>query len=196
MINAEFIISAVSATQYPTDGLPEIGLAGRSNVGKSSLINRMIMRKSLARTSSQPGKTQQLNYYLINHNFYFVDVPGYGYAKVSKTQRAAWGRMLEAYFQQRNTLCLVLLVVDLRHAPTTDDCIMYNWLHHYQVPVCVVATKADKISKNRLPKHIKQVETTLNLMSTTPFVIFSAQSGQGREQLWKIIDQHMDKIRI
>ncbi|GAV15416.1 ribosome biogenesis GTP-binding protein YihA/YsxC [Paenibacillus sp. NAIST15-1] len=188
--NAEFIISAVGSAQYPDDGFPEIGLAGRSNVGKSSLINRMIMRKNLARTSSQPGKTQQLNYYRINENMYFVDVPGYGYAKVSKTQRAAWGRMIEAYFQERETLRLVLLVVDLRHAPTADDCMMHDWLTHYGVPVCVVATKADKISRNHLPKHVKQVRTTLGLSSDAPFVMFSAETGQGREELWDIINQH------
>lgn len=188
--NAEFIISAVGAEQYPEDGLPEVGLAGRSNVGKSSIINRMIMRKNLARTSSQPGKTQQLNYYRINDNMYFVDVPGYGYAKVSKMQRAAWGRMLEAYFQKRMTLRLVLLVVDLRHAPTTDDCLMHNWLTHYGLPVCVVATKLDKISRNHLSKHVKQVRTTLGLSAEAPVVMFSSETGQGREELWDIIHQH------
>ncbi|MCE5170222.1 ribosome biogenesis GTP-binding protein YihA/YsxC [Paenibacillus profundus] len=188
--NAEFIISAVGPAQYPDDGLPEIGLAGRSNVGKSSLINRMIMRKNLARTSSQPGKTQQLNYYRINEDIYFVDVPGYGYARVSKQQRAAWGRMIEAYFQDRDTLRLVLLVIDLRHPPTADDCTMYDWLTHYGVPVCVVATKADKISKNHWQKHIKQVRSTLGLRPDIPCVLFSAETGQGREELWDMIVKH------
>ncbi|WP_374017890.1 ribosome biogenesis GTP-binding protein YihA/YsxC [Paenibacillus thiaminolyticus] len=188
--NAEFIISAVGPAQYPDDGFPEIGLAGRSNVGKSSLINKMIMRKNLARTSSQPGKTQQLNYYRINDSMYFVDVPGYGYAKVSKTQRAAWGKMIEAYFRERDTLRLVLLIVDLRHPPTEDDCMMHQWLTHYEVPVTVVATKADKVPKSRWPKHLKQVRTTLGLDADTPLVLFSAETGQGREELWDIILSH------
>lgn len=188
--NAEFIISAVGPAQYPDDGFPEIGLAGRSNVGKSSLINKMIMRKNLARTSSQPGKTQQLNYYRINDSMYFVDVPGYGYAKVSKVQRAAWGKMIEAYFRERDALRLVLLVVDLRHPPTEDDYMMHQWLTHYEVPVAVVATKADKVPKSRWPKHLKQVRTTLGLHADTPLVLFSAETGQGREELWDIILSH------
>lgn len=191
--NTQFIISAVGPAQYPDDGLPEISLTGRSNVGKSSLINRMMMRKNLARTSSHPGKTQQLNYYLINGDMYFVDVPGYGYAKVSKTQRVAWGRMIEAYFQNRQSLRLVLLIIDLRHAPTADDCLMHKWLVHYGIPVCVVATKADKISKNHLPKHAQQVRTTLELSLHVPFIIFSSETGQGREELWEIINQHATK---
>ncbi|RJG20531.1 ribosome biogenesis GTP-binding protein YihA/YsxC [Paenibacillus thiaminolyticus] len=188
--NAEFIISAVGPAQYPDDGFPEIGLAGRSNVGKSSLINKLIMRKNLARTSSQPGKTQQLNYYRINDSMYFVDVPGYGYAKVSKVQRAAWGKMIEAYFRERDALRLVLLVVDLRHPPTEDDYMMHQWLTHYEVPVAVVATKADKVPKSRWPKHLKQVRTTLGLDADTPLVLFSAETGQGREELWDIILTH------
>lgn len=188
--SAQFIISAVGPAQYPNDGLPEISLAGRSNIGKSSLINRMIMRKNLARTSSQPGKTQQLNYYLINNNMYFVDVPGYGYARVSKSKRATWGRMVEAYFQNRKTLRLVLMIVDLRHLPTANDCLMHNWLMHYGLPICVVATKADKISKNNFLKHMKQVSTTLGLPSNALFVTFSSETGQGREQLWEIINRY------
>jgi GTP-binding protein len=188
--NAEFIISAIGPAQYPDDGLPEIGLAGRSNVGKSSLINKMIMRKNLARTSSQPGKTQQLNYYRINDNMYFVDVPGYGYAKVSKAQRAAWGKMIEAYFRERDALRLVLLVVDLRHPPTEDDAMMHQWLVHYEVPVVVVATKADKVAKSRWPTHVKQVRATLGLHADIPLVLFSAETGQGRQELWNIILAH------
>src|SRR5690606_12455586 len=151
----EFVISAVRPNQYPDDGLPEIGLAGRSNVGKSSLINRMIERKNLARTSSQPGKTQQLNYYRINGSLYFVDFPGYGYAKVSKAQRAKWGQLIESYLRGRDQLKLQLLVVDLRHPPTEDDRLMYDWLRHYGIPTCVVATKADKISRSRREQHLK-----------------------------------------
>jgi len=181
---AEFVISAVGPDQYPADALPEIALAGRSNVGKSSLINRMINRKNLARTSSTPGKTQHLNYYRINEELYFVDFPGYGYAKVSKTQRQVWGKMVEKYLLERETLKLVLLVVDLRHPPTKDDELMYDWLKHYDIPVCVVATKADKIPKTRWQKHVKQMKDALLLRKTDAFIMFSSETGNGRDELW------------
>ncbi len=181
---AEFVISAVGPDQYPEDALPEIALAGRSNVGKSSLINRMINRKNLARTSSTPGKTQHLNYYRINEELYFVDFPGYGYAKVSKTQRQAWGKMIEKYLLERETLRMVLLIVDLRHPPTKDDEMMYDWLKHYDIPICVVATKADKIPKSRWPKHVKQMKEALLMRKTDAFVMYSSETGLGKEELW------------
>ncbi|MFC3748186.1 ribosome biogenesis GTP-binding protein YihA/YsxC [Paenibacillus sp. GCM10012306] len=189
--NAEFIISAVGPDQYPDDALPEIALAGRSNVGKSSLINRMINRKNLARTSSTPGKTQHMNYYLVNENMYFVDFPGYGYAKVSKTQRATWGKMVEKYLAERDTLKLVLLVVDLRHPPTSNDKMMFDWLKHYDIPMCVVATKADKIPKTRWPKHIKIMKQELGVLPGDLFIQFSSEIGLGREELWALIAEHI-----
>ncbi|EFM09279.1 ribosome biogenesis GTP-binding protein YsxC [Paenibacillus curdlanolyticus YK9] len=185
--SAEFIISAVRPDQYPEDALPEIALAGRSNVGKSSLINRMILRKNLARTSSQPGKTQQLNYYKINEQIYFVDFPGYGYAKVSKTEREAWGRMIETFLKVREELKLVLLIVDIRHAPSKDDCLMYDWLKHYEIPICIVVTKADKIPKSKWDKQIKLVKETLQADPTDKVIMFSSELGLGREQLWDYI---------
>jgi len=184
---AEFIISAVGPAQYPEDGLPEIALAGRSNVGKSSLINRLIQRKNLARTSSQPGKTQHLNYYRVNDAYYFVDVPGYGFAKVSKTQRQAWGRMIENYLQDREQLKLVLQVVDLRHPPSKDDVMMYDWLSHYDIPLCVVATKADKLPRSKWATHLKQIRTTLNLRPDHKLIMFSAETGQGRDEVWEAV---------
>ncbi|KAA9000383.1 YihA family ribosome biogenesis GTP-binding protein [Paenibacillus spiritus] len=187
--SAEFRISAVGPGQYPEDGLPEIALAGRSNVGKSSLINRMINRKNLARTSSTPGKTQHMNYYLINEKLYLVDFPGYGYAKVSKTQRAAWGRMVEKYLSERETLKLVLLVVDLRHPPSADDKMMFDWLRHYSIPFCVVATKADKIPKTRWPKHIKIMKEALGVLPGDRFLSFSSELGLGKEELWTLIQE-------
>ena len=138
---AEIVISAVSEKQYPQDDLPEIVLLGRSNVGKSSFINRLISRKNLARTSSQPGKTQTMNFYQINDAFRFVDMPGYGYAKVSKTSREKWGRMIEDYLQQRENMIMVFLLVDSRHAPTEDDILMYNWLVYYGLDPIVIGTK-------------------------------------------------------
>ncbi len=181
---AEFIISAVGPDQYPQDGLPEFALAGRSNVGKSSLINRMINRKNLARTSSQPGKTQTLNYYKINDALYFVDFPGYGYAKVSKTQREAWGRMIEKYLLERETLKLVMQVVDLRHPPSKDDQLMYDWLSHFDLRRIVVATKADKIPKTKWDRHLKVVKDTLQMQPQDELVLFSSETGLGKDELW------------
>ena len=143
--------------------IPEFALAGRSNVGKSSFINKMINRKNLARTSSKPGKTQTLNFYIINDALHFVDVPGYGYAKVSKTERAAWGKMIEKYFTYREQLRAALLIVDLRHPPSKDDVSMYEFLKHYNLPCIIIATKADKIPKGKWQKHLKVTRETLGL---------------------------------
>lgn len=161
--NVEMVISAVRPDQYPEDGLPEFALAGRSNVGKSSFINRMIGRKALARISSKPGKTQTLNFYKIEEQLFFVDVPGYGYAKVSKTEREAWGKMIERYFTGRQELKAVVQIIDLRHPPTADDRMMYDFLKHYNIPCIVIATKADKIPKGKWDKHKKIVKETLEM---------------------------------
>lgn len=189
---AEFVISAVGPNQYPDDALPEIALAGRSNVGKSSLINRMINRKNLARTSSTPGKTQHLNYYRINEELYFVDFPGYGYAKVSKTQRQAWGGMIERYLLERETLKLVMLIIDLRHPPSKDDELMYDWLKHHDLPVCVVATKADKIPKSRWQKHMKIIREALVMRAGDGLMLFSSEAGLGRDELWEQINSFIE----
>jgi GTP-binding protein len=189
--NAEFVISAVSPSQYPGDGLPEIALAGRSNVGKSSLINKMINRKNLARTSSKPGKTQTLNYYKINEDLFFVDLPGYGYAQVSKSERERWGKFIEQYLTQREELKLILQLVDIRHAPSKDDQSMYEWLKHLGLSVCVVATKADKISRSQWQKHVKLVKQTLGFHSADRFVLFSSETGMGKDELWDIILEKM-----
>ena len=146
---AEFTISAVSPAQYPAGDLPEIALSGRSNVGKSSFINKLIQRKSLARTSSKPGKTQTLNFYHINELFYFVDVPGYGYAKVSKKEREKWGKMIEEYITTRQSLRLVLILVDFRHEPSQEDVQMREFLEYYNIPYRIVMTKCDKIARGK-----------------------------------------------
>lgn len=185
----EFVISAVGPDQYPDDGLPEIALVGRSNVGKSSFINRLIKRKNLARTSSQPGKTQTLNYYRIDNLFYFVDLPGYGYAKVSKSKRREWGEMIERYLLDREQLKLVILLVDLRHPPTNDDQMMAEWLQHYQLPVLVVATKADKIPKTKRLKHLKIAAQELQLQKGQSPVPFSSVDGQGEEEVWQALSR-------
>lgn len=191
--SAEIVISAVRHEQYPDDGLPHIALAGRSNVGKSSFINKMINRKALARTSSKPGKTQTLNFYLINEMLYFVDVPGYGYAKVSKSEREAWGKMIETYMTKSENLKVVLLIVDLRHPPSKDDVMMYEFLKHYEIPTIVIATKADKIPKGKWQKHIKDVKETLQLEKTDPLVLFSSETGQGKDEAWSTLFKYVNK---
>lgn len=191
--SAEIVISAVSKAQYPNGHLPEIALAGRSNVGKSSFINKLLNRKNLARTSSKPGKTQTLNFYLINEEFYFVDVPGYGYAKVSKTERAKWGKMIETYLTQREELKCVISIVDLRHPPTKDDVMMYQFLKHYSIPVIVIATKADKIPRGKWEKHVKVVKETLQIEKGDPVIVFSSETGTGKDEAWKAIQQFIDE---
>jgi GTP-binding protein len=188
MHSARFVISAVSSNQYPQDDLPEIALVGRSNVGKSSLINSLIQRKNLARTSAQPGKTQTLNYYNINESMYFVDLPGYGYAHVSQDMRKQWGRMIDTYITQRKPLCAVMLLIDLRHAPMESDIAMFRWLTHYNIRTCVVATKADKISRSKRMLHAQRIQQQLDFPSDFPFFVYSAVEHAGRDALWAWIE--------
>lgn len=188
---AEIIISAVSEKQYPTEQIPEFALAGRSNVGKSSFINKMIQRKNLARTSSKPGKTQTLNFYKINDIFHFVDVPGYGYAKVSKTEREKWGHMLEEYFTKRKQLKAALLVTDIRHEPTKDDCIMYDFLQHYELPIIVIATKLDKIPKGKRTAHLKRIRETLGMRKEDVLIPFSSETAEGKDEAWRLLESYM-----
>ncbi|MFS0560945.1 ribosome biogenesis GTP-binding protein YihA/YsxC [Terribacillus sp. 179-K 1B1 HS] len=188
---AEIVISAVSKKQYPETHMPEIALAGRSNVGKSSFINKMINRKNLVRTSQKPGKTQTLNFYKINDRFHFVDVPGYGYAKVSKKERNAWGKMLEEYFTERENLKAVVLLVDIRHEPTKDDVTMYDFLKHYELPVVVVATKLDKIPKGKRVQHIKRAADKLQLEQEDIILPFSSETGEGKEEAWGVLKRFL-----
>ena len=189
--NVELLISAVRPAQYPEGDLPEFALAGRSNVGKSSFINKMLGRKSTARISYKPGKTQTLNFYKLEEDLLFVDVPGYGYAKVSKSERAAWGKMIETYFTSREVLKGVLLIVDLRHPPTKDDCMMYDFLKHYNIPCIVIATKADKIPKGKWDKHKKIVKEELQMDKSDPLIVFSSETGLGFDAAWKEIETRM-----
>lgn len=191
IVSSDIVISAVAPAQYPEGDLPEFALAGRSNVGKSSFINKMLNRKGLARISSKPGKTQTLNFYLINEILHFVDVPGYGYAKVSKKEREAWGKMIETYFTTRELLKAVLLIVDLRHPPTKDDVMMYNFLKHYEIPCIVIATKADKISKSKWQKHLKVTKEGLDLDPNDSIILFSSETGHGKDEAWSAIKQYM-----
>ena len=186
--NVEFVTSAVRRSQYPEGKLPEFLLVGRSNVGKSSFINTLINRKNLARTSSIPGKTQTLNFYLINDTFYFVDVPGYGFARVSQKLKNKFGEMIEDYLKERENLKMVFMIVDLRHKPTEDDILMYNYLKYYNIPVTIIATKSDKVSKNNYDKNLKIVKETLNLTDSDKIVLFSSQSKLGKNETYEIIE--------
>lgn len=193
--NVEMVMSAVSATQYPTDGKPEIALVGRSNVGKSSLTNTLINRKNFARTSSQPGKTQTLNFYNVEDQLYFVDVPGYGYAKVSKKQRESFGHMIEEYITSRKQLRGVISLVDARHDPSDDDISMYEWLHYYNIPILVVATKSDKISRSRFNKFESNIKRTLGFdEENSDFQFFSSETKYGKDEVWQWIEAHLNQI--
>lgn len=188
---AEFVTSAVAPEHYPIHDLPEVALAGRSNVGKSSFINKICQRKALARTSSKPGKTQTLNFFNINDEVMFVDVPGYGYAKVSKTEREKWGVMMEQYLTSQSALRGVVLLVDIRHEPTGDDVTMYNFLKHYEIPVIIVATKLDKIKKSQRQKHVAAIKRKLQFETTDRFIAFSAETAEGKDEAWKAIFEVM-----
>ena len=172
----------------PENTLIEIAFAGKSNVGKSSLINALMNRKSLARTSSQPGKTQTINFYNVNDEIYFVDLPGYGYAKVSEEIKAKWGKMIEKYLKRSKQLRAVFLLIDIRHEPSANDKQMYNWILDNGFQPIIIATKADKISRNQLQKHVKMVKEGLKVVKGTVVIPFSAQTKQGREEIYEVID--------
>lgn len=175
-------------SRLPDNTLPEVAFAGKSNVGKSSLINVLMNRKSLARTSSQPGKTQTINYYNINNELYFVDLPGYGYAKANESVKAQWGRMVENYLHRSRQLQLVFLLIDIRHEPSQNDRIMYEWICGNGYRPVIIATKADKIKRSQLQKQLKLIRTTLGAGAETTLIPFSAQTRQGREEIYELLD--------
>ncbi|PPK17098.1 YihA family ribosome biogenesis GTP-binding protein, partial [Staphylococcus haemolyticus] len=189
--NIDLIISAVQEAQYPDTGLSEVALSGRSNVGKSSFINSMIGRKNMARTSQQPGKTQTLNFFNIDDQLIFVDVPGYGYAKVSKSQREKFGKMIEEYLTKRESLKLVIQLVDLRHNPTEDDVLMYNYLKHFDIPTLVICTKEDKIAKGKIQKHIKNIKEKLDLDPDDTIISYSSIQNTKQQQIWDLIANYL-----
>ncbi len=183
-----FVISAVSPKQYPDENMPEIAMAGRSNVGKSSLINMLINRKKLARTSSVPGKTQTINFYDIDNKFRFADLPGYGYARVSKSQKSTWGKMIETYLKKRNNLLEVILLVDFRHKPSKEDQQMYQWILEFGFIGIVVATKADKIKNSQRKKQINLIKNTLQMPNDAPFIAISATQREGKYEMWDLLN--------
>lgn len=184
-------VVAVRRSQYPTDNKPEFLLVGRSNVGKSSFINTLIERKNFARTSTKPGKTQTLNFYKINDTFYLVDVPGYGYASVSKETQKKFGLMIEEYLKSRENLKRVFLLVDYRHKPTEDDCLMYDFLKYYNLDITIVATKYDKIGKNSRDKQEKIIKDTLKISESDSFITFSNITKKGRSEILEELERYL-----
>ena len=184
--SAEFVTSAVKPSQYPPAELPEIAFAGRSNVGKSSLINTLLNRKRLVKTSSTPGRTQLINFFNINEAFFFVDIPGYGYAKVPMAVKKKWGPMIETYIMTRETLEGVVLLMDVRRTPGPEEMNMLDWLNHYDIPSVPVLTKSDKLSKTKQQKQLINITNTLSA-NKDHFILFSAKSRQGKEEVWSAI---------
>lgn len=175
----------------PQNSIPEIAFAGKSNVGKSSLINGLMNRKSLARTSAQPGKTQTINFYNVNDEVFLVDLPGYGYAKVAQTIKEKWGKLIERYLHTSKQLKAVFLLVDIRHEPSANDIHMYEWVVANGYYPIIIATKADKLNRSQLQKHIKQIRVGLNVVKDTPIIPYSAVTKQGREEIWELIEYFM-----
>lgn len=185
--NAELETVCGITSVLPKNSMPEVAFAGKSNVGKSSLINGLLNRKSLARTSQEPGKTQTINFYNVNKELYFVDLPGYGFAKVSKETQVKWGKMIENYLQTSKQLKAVMLLIDIRHEPSANDKDMYNWIVYNGYNPIIIATKSDKINKSQIAKHTKMIKTSLNVLPDTIIIPFSAQTKKGRDEILDVI---------
>ena len=178
-------------SKLPDNSLPEIAFAGKSNVGKSSMINKLVNRKKLARTSGQPGKTRTLNFYNVNQELYIVDLPGYGYAKVSKSVSEQWGPMIERYLHSSRQLRMVFLLIDIRHKPTENDVIMYRWILSNGFSPAIIATKLDKIKRSQKKKQLDLIRSTLKVVEGVPIIPFSAETGQGRDEIWDLIERYV-----
>ena len=189
--NPAFQISAVSPKQYPNDGLPQIVLVGKSNVGKSSFINTMVNRKSLARTSSEPGKTRQINFYNMDNMFYFVDLPGYGYSKMSKQEQVRIGNFIEEYLSTCNNIALIIFLIDIRHSPTENDKLMYNYVVHVNKPCIILANKADKIAVTKVDTQVKALQDELNPLKDFSFLPFSSERRIYSENVWSEIEKYI-----
>ena len=194
MINlqmAEFVRSAAKREDFPRDGLPQIVFSGRSNVGKSSVINRLLGRKNFARVGSAPGKTTHINYFKIDGKFYLVDLPGYGYAKVSQAEKARWGRLIQSWFDDPTLMTLGCMLVDARHKPTADDCTMGNWFKETGRPYVVVANKLDKLKKSEIEPNLQRIRETLELDKSVKVIPFSVEKGDGRDALLGELAEHI-----
>jgi GTP-binding protein len=187
--NAKYELTAVKPNQYPASNFPEVAFAGRSNVGKSSLINTLLNRKNLARVGATPGKTREINFYNIDDVLYFVDLPGYGYANVSKEKKSTWGAMMETYLNTRQQLRLIILLVDIRHKPSDDDRQMFDWIRSREIPYIITAMKADKISRGQIRARTDEIRSVLGAPPEAVIVPFSADSKLGRDELWRKIDE-------
>lgn len=192
--NAKLEATAVKPEQYPEKNLQEVVFVGRSNVGKSSIINSLANRKSLARVGSTPGKTRVINFYNIDDKLYLVDLPGYGYAGVSKTMKASWGNIVETYLNTRENIQLIIMLVDIRHKPTQDDKIMYEWLAANMVRHVVVASKADKISRSAIKPRLKEIKDALGVSDEVKIIPYSSENGAGRDELWTMIEESISGI--
>lgn len=192
--SAEFIKSAVWPPQYPPAIMPEIAFVGRSNVGKSSLINTLVGRKGLAKTSNTPGRTQLINFFTINEKVSFVDLPGYGFAKVPQSVKKDWGDMIEAYLRERQNLCLVIFILDIRRDPSADDLSLRAWLTHYRIPYLYILTKSDKLSNNQAIARKRAIEKILQLSSENSLILFSAKTQKGKTDIWGFLEKHLISI--
>ena len=192
--NAEFVKSAVWPPQYPPAILPEIAFVGRSNVGKSSLINTLVGRKKLAKTSNTPGRTQLINFFTINEKMSFVDLPGYGFAKVAQSVKKDWGDMIEAYLRERQCLALVIFILDIRRDPSMDDLSLRDWLENYRIPYLYVLTKSDKLSNNQAIARKRAIEKNLQLSSAQKPILFSAKTQQGKTDIWGFLENHLHSL--
>lgn len=190
-VNLETVCGVTS--KLPDNAFMEVAFAGKSNVGKSSLINGLMNRKALARTSAQPGKTQTINFYNINDQIYFVDLPGYGYAKANEAEKAKWGKMIENYLHNSRQLKAVFLLIDIRHEPSGNDRMMYDWILNQGFEPIIIATKLDKINRSQIPKHIKMIRDGLKVVKNTIVIPYSAQTKQGREEIYELLDSYLEK---
>jgi len=192
--NVEFIRSGAKAKDFPGDGRPQVTFAGRSNVGKSSVINCLLRRKNFARVGNSPGKTAFINFFLVDETFYLVDLPGYGYAKVSKAEKERWGRLIEGYFDDTSQMSLGVQIVDARHKPTADDCQMANWFLYTGKPFIVIANKLDKLKKSEIAPNLQRIQETLQLPEEVKLIPFTALKGTGREELLAEILAHVKEM--